>query len=96
MELLQDFHLIVAYKIVLSIEASFARFIRTKARANSDIVCPTNLRHDTFSVAALDKKIWSEFVVQYTYVPPVGRSLIYKPPTVYNTTMVTSGQFIWW
>ena len=55
-KLLQDFHLIVAYKIpvVISIEASFARIIRTKARANSDIVCPNNLRHDTFPVAALN------------------------------------------
>ena len=57
-EMLQDFHLIVAFKIVLSIEASFVRFIRTKARANGDIVFPTNLCHDS-SVAALDNKIWS-------------------------------------
>ena len=56
-KLLQDIHLI-AYKIVLSIEASFARFIRTEARANGDIVCPTNLRRDSFSDAALDNKIW--------------------------------------
>ena len=42
---------------ILSIEASFARFIGTKARANSDVVCPTNLRHDMFSVASLDNKI---------------------------------------
>ena len=56
-ELLQYFHRIVAYMIVLSIEASFAKFIGTKARANSDVVCPTNLRHDIFSVAALDNKI---------------------------------------
>ena len=57
-ELLQDFHLIVSYKIVLEIiEASFARFIGTKARANGGIACPTNLRHDIFSVAALDNKI---------------------------------------
>ena len=40
------------------IEASFVRFIRTKARANGDIVFPTNLCHDS-SVAALDNKIWS-------------------------------------
>ena len=56
-KLLQDFHLIVAYKIVISIEASFARFIGTKARANGGIACPTNLRHDIFSVAALDNMI---------------------------------------
>ena len=39
------------------IEASFARFIGTKARANGGMACPTNLRHDIFSVAALDNKI---------------------------------------
>ena len=58
-ELLQDFHLIVAYNILDSpfIEASFARLIGTKARANGGIACPTNLRHDIFSIAALDNKI---------------------------------------
>ena len=39
------------------IEASFARFIGTKARANGGIACPTNLRHDIFTVAAIDNKI---------------------------------------
>ena len=56
-ELLQDFHLIVGLQDSPFIEASFARFIGTKARANGGIACPTNLRHDIFSVAALDNKI---------------------------------------
>ena len=53
-ELLHEFHLCVSYKRVLSIEASFARVVGHQARANGDIVCPTNLRHDIFTVAALD------------------------------------------
>ena len=56
-EMLQDFHLIVLQDSPF-IEASFVRFIRTKARPNGDIVFPTNLCHDS-SVAALDNKIWS-------------------------------------
>ena len=56
-ELVHEFHLIVSFKRVLSIEASFARIMGSKAKANGDIVCPTNLRHDIFTVAALDNKI---------------------------------------
>ena len=58
-ELLHEFLLVVdyGYKIVLSIEASFARVIGTKAKANGDIVCSTYLRHNISSVAALGNKI---------------------------------------
>ena len=127
-ELLHEFHLGVSYKRVLSIEATFARVIGHQARTNGDIVCPTNLRHDIFTVAALDnldhnpssRTATSSFhgtgisIFQfpssdkpgvrrepvrfdspvrevstsgailprsYTYVPPVGRSLITIPPT---------------
>ena len=127
-ELLHEFHLCVSYKRVLSIEASFARVVGHQARANGDIVCPTNLRHNIFTVAALDnldhnpssRTATSSFhgtgisIFQfpssdqpgvrrepvrfdsaarevstsgsilprsYTYVPPVGRSLITIPST---------------
>ena len=46
----------VPYKRVLHIEASFARSIAEQAKANSNIVCPSNLKQHTciFTVAALD------------------------------------------
>ena len=51
MELLHEFHLGVSYKRVHSIETSYARVTGTEAKANGDVICPTNLRYDIFSVA---------------------------------------------
>ena len=84
---LQEFHLIVAYNIFLSNEACFARSIGTKARANGDIVCPTNIPRDISQLTRLILRYDhnpSSSTHTMTYVPPVCRSLFTKPLTVYN------------
>ena len=53
-ELLHTYSLGVSYKKVLTIEVNFAQAIADKTRANADIVCPTNLCQNIFTVAALD------------------------------------------
>lgn len=53
-QLLYEKCLSVSYKRVLNIEVSVAHVIAQNARANSNIVCPTNLRQHIFTVAALD------------------------------------------
>lgn len=53
-ELLHKYALSVSYKKVLSIETRFAQAIADNTRNNADIVCPTNLHHHIFTVAALD------------------------------------------
>ena len=51
-ELLHKYALGVSYKKVLNIEVNFAQAIADQTRNNADIVCPTNLRHHIFTVAA--------------------------------------------
>lgn len=53
-ELLHQYCLSVSYKRVLTIEIGYAQATAERARANADIVCPSNLRHKIFTVAALD------------------------------------------
>ena len=53
-ELLHEYCLSVSYKRVVSIEIGFAQSIAQQTSANSNIVCPTNLRQHIFTVAALD------------------------------------------
>lgn len=52
--LLHKHNLTISYEKVLSIEARFAQAIAQQTRNNADIVCPTNLRKQIFTVAALD------------------------------------------
>ncbi len=53
-ELLHQYCLCVSYKRVLTIETGYAQASAERARANADIVCPSNLRYKIFTVAALD------------------------------------------
>ncbi len=53
-ELLHQYCLSASYKRVLTIEIGYAQATAERARANADIVCPSNLRHKIFTVAALD------------------------------------------
>lgn len=53
-ELLHQYCLSVSYKRVVTIEIGYAQATAERARANADIVCPSNLRHKIFTVAALD------------------------------------------
>lgn len=48
------YNLTVSYEKVLSMEVCFAQAIEQQTRKNADIVCPTNLRWQIFTVAALD------------------------------------------
>ena len=52
--LLHKYKLTVSYEKVLSMEVCFAQAIAQQTRKNADIVCPTNLRRQIFTVAALD------------------------------------------
>lgn len=53
-QLLHKYALSVSYKKVLTIEVSFAQAIADQTKNNADIVCPSNLRQNIFTVAALD------------------------------------------
>ena len=53
-ELLHEYGLSVPYKKRLTIQVNFAQAIADHTRKNGHIVCPSNLRHDIFIVAALD------------------------------------------
>ena len=83
-ELLHEFHLGVSYKRVHSIETSYVRVTGTKAKANGDVICPTNLRYDIFSVATLGNKI---IIRGPCHVTPVGRRLITKPTKTQPLTL---------
>ena len=52
--MLHKYKLTVSYEKVLSMEVCFAQAIAQQTRKNADIVCPTNLRRQIFTVAALD------------------------------------------
>ena len=53
-KLLHKYSLSVSYNKVLSIETSFAQAIADRTKINADIVCPTHLRKQILTVAALD------------------------------------------
>ena len=81
MELLHEFHLGVSYKRVHSIETSYARVTGTEAKANGDVICPTNLRYDIFSVAEI-------IIRRAVHICHTYRSK-YNHQTNYNTTTLT-------
>ena len=53
-QLLHQYCLSISYKRVLNMEIGYAQANAERAHNNGDIVCPSNLRHKIFTVAALD------------------------------------------